>query len=61
MCQRTRSRPASLTAADIAGRLDRIEDVLKTLAGQRLGKDWFSTAEAAGLLGRAEFTANMKS
>ncbi len=41
---------------DVITRLDRIEAVLKTLAGQRTGKEWFSPAEAAPLLGKAEFT-----
>jgi hypothetical protein len=41
---------------DIHARLDRIETLLAALIGERAAKDWYSTAEAAAALGRAEFT-----
>lgn len=37
-------------------RLDRIEATLGLLVQQRTVKDWYSTAEIARQLGRAEFT-----
>lgn len=37
-------------------RLDRIEAALETLIRQRMVKDWYSTAEVAKLLKRAEYT-----
>jgi transposase len=37
-------------------RLDRIEELLVQLIGQRFKKDFYSTAEAARILCRAEFT-----
>ena len=40
----------------VVERLERIEAALATLVGQRTVKDWYSTAEVAELLGRAEFT-----
>jgi hypothetical protein len=40
----------------LADRLDRIEATLDQLVQQRTAKDWYSTSEVAGLLGRAEFT-----
>ena len=43
-------------AEGIGSRLDRIEAALDQLVAQRTVKDLYSTAEAAGLLGRAEFT-----
>jgi hypothetical protein len=36
--------------------LDRIEAALNSLVEQRIPKAWYSTAEAARVLGRAEFT-----
>ena len=41
---------------DILQRLDRIESMLAELVKQRTVKDWYTTADAASLLGRAEFT-----
>ena len=41
---------------DILTRLDKIEALLATLVEQRTVKDWYSTAEVAALLGKAEFT-----
>lgn len=41
---------------DLHARLDRIETLLAALVGERAAKDWYSTAEAAAVLGRAEFT-----
>lgn len=40
----------------VVERLERIEAALETLVRQRAVKDWYSTAEVAELLGRAEFT-----
>jgi hypothetical protein len=37
-------------------RLDRIEAALGLLVQQRTIKDWYSTAEIAGIVGKAEFT-----
>jgi len=37
-------------------RLDRIETLLEQLVSQRTVKDWYSIAEVAQILGRAEFT-----
>ncbi len=42
--------------SDLAARLDRIEQTLTLLVQQRTVKDWYSTAEVAKLLGKAEFT-----
>jgi hypothetical protein len=48
-----------MTTQDIdalAVRLDRIEQALTRLVEQRTVKEWYSTAEVAKLLGKAEFT-----
>ena len=45
-----------LNAADLAQRLERIEQLLQTLVEQRTIKEWYTPAEVARLLGRAEFT-----
>jgi hypothetical protein len=49
-----------ITITDFLGavteRLDRIESTLDRLARQRAVKDWYTTAEVAQLLGKAEFT-----
>jgi hypothetical protein len=37
-------------------RLDRIERMLATLVRQQTIKEWYTTAEVGGLLGRAEYT-----
>jgi hypothetical protein len=37
-------------------RLDRIESAVADLARQRAAKDWYTTAEVAQLLEKAEFT-----
>lgn len=37
-------------------RLERIETLLEELVSQRTVKDWYTIAEVAQLLGRAEFT-----
>ncbi len=37
-------------------RLDRLEQMLETLLRQQTVKDWYSTDEAARILGKAEFT-----
>lgn len=41
---------------DLTARLDRIEQTLCLLLQQRTVKEWYSTAEVAKLLGKAEFT-----
>jgi Helix-turn-helix domain len=41
---------------EMFGRLERIEAALASLAQQRVEKDWYSTAEAAELLGRSDWT-----
>ena len=42
--------------SDLTARLVRIEQALGLLVQQRTVKDWYSTAEVAQLLGKAEFT-----
>lgn len=42
--------------SDILHRLDRIESMLTEILRQRVVKDFYSTAEVAEILGRAEFT-----
>lgn len=41
---------------DLTARLDRIEQTLVLLVQQRTVKEWYSTAEVAKLLSKAEFT-----
>ena len=41
---------------DILERLDRIEATLHTLVAQKTVKEYYSTAEVAQILGKAEFT-----
>jgi hypothetical protein len=41
---------------DLTERLERIEEMLLTLLKQKSVKDWYSTAEIADILGKAEFT-----
>ena len=41
---------------DLTARLDRIEHALDLLVQQRAIKEWYSTAEVAKLVGKAEFT-----
>lgn len=41
---------------EILQRLERIESALQTLIAQRTIKDYYTTTEAAELLGKAEFT-----
>jgi hypothetical protein len=41
---------------NVAERLQRIEQILQLLVEQRTVKEWYSTAEVAKILGRAEFT-----
>jgi hypothetical protein len=47
---------ALTTPTPLIARLDRIEETLRTLAGREPLKEWYTTAEAAKLLGRAEYT-----
>jgi hypothetical protein len=41
----------------VLDRLDKLETLLADLLRQRTTKDWYSTGEAAEILGKAEFTA----
>jgi hypothetical protein len=41
---------------EIRDRLAAVESALQLLVAQRTVKDWYSTAEVADLLGKAEFT-----
>jgi hypothetical protein len=41
---------------ELIRRLDRIESALAELLRQRTNKEWYSTAEVAETLGRAEYT-----
>jgi hypothetical protein len=41
---------------DVAERLQRIEQMLELLIQQRTIKEWYTTAEIAKILGKAEFT-----
>lgn len=41
---------------DVRARLARIEAMLAALVAQKTIKEWYSTAEVAKILGRAEFT-----
>jgi hypothetical protein len=45
-----------IEAQDVVIRLERIEHVLDTLLKRQTVKDWYTTDEVAGLLGRAPFT-----
>jgi helix-turn-helix protein len=40
----------------IEERLEKIEELLTALVGQRVAKEWYSTAEVAEHLARAEYT-----
>lgn len=46
----------SPTIEDVIERLSRIEQALNTIVQQRTIKEWYTTAEAAEGLGRAEWT-----
>jgi hypothetical protein len=41
---------------EVIPRLERIESALTELRRERTIKDWYSTAEVAGILGRADYT-----
>lgn len=41
---------------EILARLGKIEALLAALVAERSAKDWYSTAEVAMILGKAEFT-----
>lgn len=45
-----------MTTEEIVDRLDRIEKALQQLVMQKTIKEWYSTAEVAEILGKAEFT-----
>jgi hypothetical protein len=45
-----------VSLASLGERLEKIEDALALLVSQRTVKDWYSTSEAAQILGKAEFT-----
>ena len=44
------------TDLDLAERLERIETLLQSLLKERTIKEWYTTAEVAKLLSKAEFT-----
>ena len=46
----------SESLAEVVERLSRIEAVLQTLVREKAVKDWYSTAEVAVLVGKAEYT-----
>jgi len=57
LCQdRQTLRGWDMDTIEIVERLDRIEAALSALLEQRTVKDWYSTEEAAKILGKAEFT-----
>jgi len=41
---------------DVIERLSRIEDALQSLVRERTEKEWYSTAEVAAALGKADYT-----
>ena len=41
---------------EVLSRLTKIESLLNSLVEQRMVKEWYSTADVAKLLGKAEFT-----
>lgn len=45
-----------MTDQQLCERLDRIEDILRRLAQERVAQKSYSTADVAKLLGKAEFT-----
>lgn len=45
-----------MTDQQLCERLDRIEDILRRLAQERVAQKYYSTADAAKLLGKADFT-----
>lgn len=45
-----------MNAEAVIDRLDRIETLLRDLVTERTVKDWYTVAEAAEILGKAEFT-----
>ena len=45
-----------MNAEAVVERLDRIETLLRDLVTERTVKDWYTVAEAAEILGKAEFT-----
>jgi hypothetical protein len=44
------------TIRDVIERLDRVETAIRTLAEGGAAKEWYTTAEVARTLGRAEYT-----
>lgn len=44
------------TETEVISRLDKIESLLTTLVEQKIVKEWYTTAEVATLLSKAEFT-----
>jgi len=51
-----RSLEMTETLTDVVERLSRIEAVLQTLVRDKAVKDLYSTAEVAGIVGKAEYT-----
>ena len=54
--KRTNRSPAGFYQMTTDERLDRIEEMLRTLVQQRQVKDWYSVNEVAEMLGKASFT-----
>ena len=46
----------SAVETDVLSRLEKIESLLQTLVQQKTVKEWYSTAEVASILDKAEFT-----
>jgi hypothetical protein len=46
----------TLTSEDVLARLARIESLLASLVEQKTVKEWYTTAEVAAIVERAEFT-----
>jgi hypothetical protein len=47
---------APIESTEFAQRLERIEQMLQSIIEHRSIKDWYTTAEVAKVLGKAEFT-----
>jgi hypothetical protein len=53
---RGRYSPGEAMNEQLIEQLNRIETLLNQLVGQRTVKDWYSTAEVAEILGKADWT-----
>ena len=56
MIRRMREEKAAAMSDDILKKLDKIEALLLALVERQQVKEWYSTAEVAGLLDKAEYT-----